>query len=94
MKLTLYGFRKSSATYRVKNVLNHKGIPFEQVEIDLIKFQHQTEQYRKVNPALRVPCLHWTEGQTEQYMYESQSICDFLEEKFKQGAPLFPKDLL
>ncbi len=26
-------------------------------------------------------------------MYESQSICDFLEEKFQQGAPLYPKDL-
>ena len=61
MKYTLYGFKRSSATWRVKNVLAYKGISFNNIEINLIKSENKTDEFQKINPAMRVPLLHITE---------------------------------
>ena len=56
-QISLYGMRRSSATLRVKNVMVHKGLLWQDYEIDLLKRQNESAEYQKINPAMRVPFL-------------------------------------
>ena len=63
-KLVLYSYFRSSTTWRVRIILNHKQIPHEKKFIHLVKNEQQSEDYLKVNPnAVKIitfrPCLQW-----------------------------------
>ena len=57
MNFTLHHYAASSASWRVRSVLHHKGINFKHVLLDLIKKENYAESYKALNPAVRVPCL-------------------------------------
>lgn len=56
-KTVLYGYYRSSATYRLRMALNLKKVPFEIVPINLLKGEQKSEEYAKVNPHMTVPSL-------------------------------------
>jgi maleylacetoacetate isomerase len=85
--MKLYGYFRSSASYRVRIVLNLKGLPYDQVGVDLRKGETQTAEYRSMNPQGLVPALQ--DGDT--IIPQSLAICEYLEEAYPT-PPLLPAD--
>lgn len=83
----LYGYWRSSSSYRVRIALNLKGIDYEQIPVHLVRNggeQHQPS-YRKINPLGLVPAL----VHNKQVVVQSLAICEYLEEAFP-ARPLLP----
>ena len=87
--LKLYGYFRSSASYRVRIALNMKGLDYEQVSIHLAKGRQYTPEFSQVSPQNLVPVLEH-DGRR---LYQSLAIIDYLDEKFPH-PPLLPVDLM
>lgn len=85
---TLYGYFRSSAAYRVRIVLNLKGLSFEQTPVNLVKGEHHDGGYRAQNPQGLVPMLVTDHGVR---LTQSLAICEYLEERHPRPA-LLPED--
>ena len=85
--MKLYGFWRSLATYRVRVALGLKGLPAEQVSIDLLQGKQHSDEYRAVNPQGVVPALIVDNGPP---LFQSMAIMEYLEETHAQ-PPLLPK---
>jgi maleylacetoacetate isomerase len=57
MKLVLYDYYRSSASYRVRIALNLKGAAYERVPVNLLDGEQKDEAYRARNPQGFVPML-------------------------------------
>jgi maleylacetoacetate isomerase len=88
--MKLYGFWRSLATYRVRAALALKGIPAEQVSINLLEGKQHSAEYKAVNPQSVVPALV-VDGQAP--LFQSMAILEYLEETHP-APPLLPKDPL
>lgn len=89
--MKLYGYWRSSASYRVRIALNIKGIEYDYVPVHLLKDggqQHQ-QAYRSLNPAGLVPTLVDHEGSAEQVVLnQSLAIIEYLEECYPSPSLL------
>ncbi len=86
--MKLYGYFRSSATYRVRIALALKGIAWETVVVDLrppVSAQH-TREFRTLNPHGLIPVL--IDG--ERTLTQSLAILEYLEETHPQ-PPLLPR---
>jgi maleylacetoacetate isomerase/maleylpyruvate isomerase len=90
MTMRLYGYWRSSATYRVRLALQLKKLPYETVAISLQpgKSEHRQDQYRERNPQMLVPYLEDGDFGVGQ----SQAILEYLEECYP-GPSLLPDDV-
>lgn len=89
--MKLYGYWRSSAAYRVRIALNHKGLTAEQISVHLVKNggeQHQSS-YAALNAQELVPTLIVTDdnGQ-ERVLTQSVAIIEYLDEVYKDNALL------
>jgi len=91
MKIKLYGFWRSLATYRVRVALKLKDLDYEEVSINLMTGQQNEEAYRAINPQGVVPALVVKENQPP--IFQSMAILDYLDQVFP-GTSLFPIDPL
>src|SRR6266567_4782712 len=57
MPFTLYNAPQSTCSQRVRFVLNAKGLPFEEVKLDLLAGDQLKPDYLKLNPNGVVPTL-------------------------------------
>jgi maleylacetoacetate isomerase len=57
MKLVLYDYYRSSASYRVRIALNLKGAEYERVPVNLLESEQKADAYRARNPQGFVPML-------------------------------------
>src|SRR5215467_5449196 len=55
--LVLYGYWRSSSTYRVRLALAAKGLAYDTVAVDLLKEQQSTAEHKTRSPTGYVPCL-------------------------------------
>jgi maleylacetoacetate isomerase len=85
----LYGFWRSLASYRVRVTLALKGLRAEEISIDLLKGQQNSDEYLAVNPQGVVPALVLDDGGPP--LFQSLAILEYLEETRPQ-PPLLPKD--
>lgn len=90
MQRTLYGYWRSSASYRLRIALNLKLLDFEQVAVDLVAGEQSAESYGKLNPQGLVPTLVVNE---ETALGQSLAILEYLEEVHPEPA-LLPVDPL
>ncbi|HJW26986.1 MAG TPA: maleylacetoacetate isomerase [Rhodocyclaceae bacterium] len=74
--LKLYGYFRSSATYRVRIALNLKGIPYETVPVHLVQGEQRAPGYLAVNPAGLVPAL----DDHGRIITQSLAIVEYLDE--------------
>jgi len=90
MTMRLYGYWRSSATYRVRLALQLKKLPYETVAVSLQpdKSEHRQDQYRERNPQMLVPYLE--DGDFG--IGQSQAILEYLEECYP-GPSLLPDDV-
>jgi len=86
----LYGYWRSSSSYRVRIALNLKGVEYRQRTVDLLSGDGEQTQpeYRSINPLGLVPAL--VHG--EHVVVQSVAICEYLEEAFPTPA-LLPSDM-
>ena len=89
MSVTLYGFWRSLAAYRVRVALNLKGIPFEEISVNLASGEQFSEAYSALNPQHVVPLLKHDSNEVVQ----SLAILEYIEDiwpspKLIPSAPL------
>lgn len=85
--MKLYGFFRSSASYRVRIALNLKGLDFEQASIRLAKGEQYQAAFSAISPQNLVPVLE-NDGLR---LYQSPAIIEYLDEVYPE-PPLLPKD--
>jgi glutathione S-transferase len=85
--LRLYDNKESRNGYKVVMLLNHLGVAFERVEIDLFKGESRTPAYLAKNPAGKIPALELADGTV---LAESGAILWYLAE----GSDYLPGDRL
>ena len=85
--MKLYGYFRSSASYRVRIALNMKGLDYDQVSVHLAKGKQYDREFSAISPQNLVPVLE----HDGQLLYQSLAIIQYLEEKFPEPR-LLPKD--
>jgi maleylacetoacetate isomerase len=93
MSIRLYGYWRSSATYRLRIALNLKGIEYDYIPVHLVKNggeQHQ-HHYHSLNPAELVPTL--VDEENHLILHQSMAIIEYLDEKYPDVSRLIPIDL-
>lgn len=87
--MTLYGYWRSSCSWRVRLALELKQIAYEYKAVNLLKNEEESQEYLAINPAGLLPTL--IDGKVR--LSESLAILEYLEEKFpgRGGASLLPR---
>lgn len=90
MSLKLYGYWRSSATYRVRIALNLKGLEYEYVPVHLVKDggEQRKPSYQSMNPAELVPTF--VDDDEDIILNQSLSIIEYLDERYDNGVKLLP----
>ncbi len=81
----LYDFLPSGNAYKVRLLLTQLQIPFELIEVNLLKGESRTDEFLKINSNGKIPVL---EIAPDQFRPESTAILYYL----SQGAEYFPQD--
>src|ERR1700709_586617 len=76
MSITVYGFWRSIASFRVRVALRLKGLPFEEIPIDILSGEQFKPEYAAVNAERVVPTfIH--DGHS---IYQSLAIIEYLDD--------------
>jgi maleylpyruvate isomerase len=89
LRVKLYSYFRSSASYRVRIALNLKGLPYEYAPVHLTRGggEQFAAPFRKLNPQGLVPVLQ--DG--PRVLTQSLAIMEYLDELHPQ-PPLLPRD--
>ena len=87
--LTLHTYFRSSAAFRVRCALNHKGLPYSPEIVWLLTDEQTSDAYRALNPQMLVPTL----VDNGRALNQSLAIIEYLDET-KPGPKLLPADPL
>ncbi|MDF0750038.1 maleylacetoacetate isomerase [Marinobacter sp. 71-i] len=83
--MKLYGYYRSSTSYRVRIALNLKGLDYRQQPVNLLQGEQREVPYRQLNPQGLVPTLETNEGER---LTQSLAICEYLEERYPEPSLL------
>ena len=84
----LYGYWRSSASWRVRWAFELKKIPYEYVPVNFLNGERESPAHLARNPLGALPVLEVSPGQ---FVSESLAIIEWIEETFpKQGPSLLP----
>ena len=87
MNIRLYGFWRSIASFRVRVALKLKGLPFEEVPVDILSGEQFNPDYDAVNTERVVPTL--VHG--DHHIFQSLAIIEYLNDLMPQPR-LLPAD--
>ncbi len=92
MKVRLYSYWRSSASYRARIALALKGVAYEQVNVHLLRGggEQLAQPYRDVNPMAQVPTLEIEEDGRVYRLAQSLAICRYLDRRWPEPL-LVPK---
>jgi maleylacetoacetate isomerase len=85
--MRLYSFFRSSAAYRVRIVLNLKGVSYETLTVDLPAGVHRAPDFRALNPQATIPTL----DDDGTILWQSLAIIEYLDTRFP-APQLIPAD--
>ncbi len=91
--MKLYNYWRSSASWRVRFGLAHKGVPYTYVPVSLVKDggEQHGDAYRALNAMAQVPTLEFEDGGTTHRIGQSLAILEFVDERHP-ARPLLPRD--
>src|SRR3954462_3765819 len=89
-RLKLISHKLCPYVQRAVIALNEKGIAFERIDIDLA---NKPDWFLKISPLGKVPVLVVDTGRGEVALFESNVICEYIEDT-QGGAKLHPQDSL
>ena len=81
----LYDFLPSGNGYKVRLLLTQLDVPFERIELDILKGATRTPEFLQKNSNGRIPTLEIAPGK---FLAESNAILFFLAE----GTPFLPNE--
>ncbi len=84
--LTIYGFWRSNATYRIRVALNIKGISYQEIPVDLDNGEQYAADFLLRNPSAAVPAVIVPGGAP---ITQSLAILEYIEELHPE-PPLLP----
>jgi len=85
VRMKLYNYFRSSASFRVRIALKLKGLPYDYVPVHLPKGEHRQQAYAAVSAEQLVPMLETDEGQ---HLSQSMAIIEYLDETHPEPALL------
>lgn len=85
--MKLYTHPLSGNAYKSELLLSHLGAEYEKVNIDIFSGEHQTDEFRKLNPNCKIPVL--VDG--DFVMWESNALLFYIGRKFAPNKYL-PED--
>ncbi len=85
MEMILYGFWRSIASFRVRTALKLKGVPFEEIPVNILSGEQFEPEYQAVNAERVVPTLVH-DGNT---VFQSLAIIEYLDD-ISPSPPLIP----
>lgn len=74
--MKLYGYWRSTTSYRVRIALNMKGLSYETAPVDLVAGDQKHTAYTALNPVAGVPTLVLDDGTV---LTQSMAILEWLE---------------
>ncbi|SFR93616.1 glutathione S-transferase [Dyella sp. OK004] len=83
--LTLYDYLPSQNGWKVRQLLQQLGRPYQSVQISIFEGEGQTAEYLRINPTGTVPAIRLEDGRV---LAESNAILAYLAE----GTPYLPAD--
>lgn len=86
--MKLYGYFRSSTSYRLRIALELKGLDYENIAVNLLKSEQKGEAYASRNPFGSVPMLE-ADGRDRA---QSMALLEWLDESYPEN-PLLPKDI-
>uniref|UniRef100_A0A0K8TQ48 Putative glutathione s-transferase n=1 Tax=Tabanus bromius TaxID=304241 RepID=A0A0K8TQ48_TABBR len=89
-KPILYYAKLSPPSRAVMLTAKEIGVDLELKAINLIKGEHLTPEFIKINPQHTIPTL----DDNGIIVYDSHAICSYLVEKYAKSDKLYPKDLV
>lgn len=81
-RMKLYGYFRSSTSYRVRIALHLKNLAFDTVPVNLVKAEQHSAAFRTINAQGRVPAL--ADGAT--ILTQSLAIIEYLDDAFPDPA--------
>ncbi|KSB89468.1 maleylacetoacetate isomerase [Caulobacter vibrioides] len=92
--MTLFGYWRAAAPYRVRIGLNLKGLAYDQAPVNLLKGEQRQGAYLDLNPQGLTPALAVSgDGGDGVVLTQSLAILEWLDETYPQPA-LLPTDPL
>ena len=91
MSLVLYGYWRSSSSWRVRIGLNWKGLPYAQHSVHLAKGEQNAPGWQEKSPLRTVPLLEWESPSGTRQLTQSLAILEYLDE-IAPTKTLFPGD--
>ena len=85
--MTLYGYFRSSTSYRTRIAMNLKQLDYDYVAVNLAQDEQLEATFQAINPQGLVPVLQVD----DLWLYQSPAILEWLEEVYPEH-PLLPKD--
>ena len=85
--MKLFGYWRSSATYRVRIALALKGLDYDYAPINLLAGEQKSEAYLANNPLGLVPAFETDDGAV---LIQSLAIMEYLEEAYP-APPILPE---
>ena len=83
--IRLYDYLPSGNGYKVRLLLTQLGIPFERIELDILKGTTRTPEFLQKNLNGRIPVVELEDGG---FLAESNAILFY----FAEGTPFLPAD--
>ena len=83
--IRLYDYLPSGNGYKIRLLLTQLAIPFERIELNIIKGETRTVEFLRKFPNGRIPAVELGDGKL---LFESNAIISY----FAEGTPFLPAD--
>jgi maleylacetoacetate isomerase len=86
--LTLFTYFRSSCSARIRIALNLKGLEYESIPVNLLKAEHSSANFKRLNPSGLVPALRLRLD--NRVLTQSIAIIEYIEEVYPEHSLLLP----
>ena len=90
MPILFYDYKMAPSPRRTRIILAEKNVPHEAIQIDMMKNEQMSDEYRSINPSCTIPALRLEDGNI---LTDNAGIAIYLEETYPE-PPLMGRTAL